>query len=128
PKPEVGRDLIVARAAGVELAREGTDLVIQQPFDECVYVLIGGADCSPVGETLSDAVQAVQQLRFLRRREYANAAEGVDPRLARRDSLRPQAVIDRQTAIQGIERFARTEGESAAPHLMWGRFRPMFVH
>ena len=43
PEPQVGRDLVVARAAGVQLARQRADLLVQQPLDQGVDVFVGDA-------------------------------------------------------------------------------------
>ena len=40
PQSQVGRDLIVARAAGVQLAGETTDLVVEQALHEGVHVFV----------------------------------------------------------------------------------------
>ena len=118
PKPEIGRDLVVARPPGVELPRDRPHLLVQQALDQRVDVFIGRAHGGAVRQPLRHAVQAFEQVRFLDGGEDADAAERVDPGLARRDVLRPQAVVHRQAAIQGIERFARPEGEPPAPHLV----------
>ena len=120
PEPQIGGHLVVAGAAGVELARRGADFFVEQALDERMDVLIGGAGRGAVGEPLGDAVEAVEQLGFLFSRQHADAAEGVNPRLAGGDVLRPEPVIHRETAVQGVERFGGPEREAATPHLVGG--------
>src|SRR2546430_14158281 len=64
PETEVRRHLVVARAAGVELPRHGADLFVEQPLDQRVNVLIGGADRGAVRQPLGHAIQSVQELRL----------------------------------------------------------------
>ncbi len=124
PEAQVSGDLVVAGAAGVELPGHGADFFVQQPLDERVYVLVWRAHGCPVGEALGDAVEAVLELRLLGGRHNADPAERVHPRLARDDVLRPEAMMDGEAAVQRVERFARSQREAPAPHLMdvrrWG--------
>ncbi len=106
----------------MQLARGGADFFVEQALDERMDVFIRGAGRGAVGEAFGDAVEAVEQLGFFFGRQHADTAEGVNPRLAGRDVLRPQPVIHRETAVQGVERFGGTERKAAAPHLI-GRSR-----
>ena len=83
-------------------------------------VFIGRTGGRAVGESLGDAVQAVEELGFFFGGQHAHAAEGVHPGLAGGDVLRPEAVIHRETAVQGVEGFRGTQREAPAPHLMRG--------
>ena len=120
PQPEIGGDLVVAGAAGVQLAGHRADFLVQQPLDERVHVFVGSACRGPVGQPLGHAVQPLEHPPFLPRQQHAHAAESVDPRLARRDVLRPEAVVHRETAVQRVERLARSQREPATPHLVRG--------
>ena len=62
PQPQIGGNLIVARAAGVQLARDGADFVVQQALHERVDVFIGCTDRRAIGQFFGDAIEAVQQL------------------------------------------------------------------
>jgi len=108
----------------VQFARDGADFLVEQPLDEGVHVFVGRANGSAVREAIGDAVEPALELGFLRRRHDADAAEGVHPRFAREDVLRPEAMIDGEAAVQRVERFARTQREAPTPHLMdvrlWG--------
>ena len=60
---DVGRDLVVARAAGVELAGERADLLAEQALDRHVDVLVGLVELEAVGaDPLLDAVEAGDHL------------------------------------------------------------------
>ena len=104
----------------MQVAGQGADFLVQQPLDERVHVLVGGARGGAVSQPLGDAVQPLEQLRFFRRRQHPRTAQGVNPGLARRDVLRPEPVVHRETAVQGVERLAGAEGEAPAPHLADG--------
>jgi len=118
PQPQVCRDLIVARAAGVQLAGETTHLVVEQALHESVHVFVWGADRGAVGELIRYAIETAKQLRFFMGSDNSSPAERVHPRLARGDVLRPEAMIDGEAAIQRVERLARPESEASAPHLV----------
>ena len=49
PEPQVGRDLVVAAAAGVELAADVADAVDQRPLDVHVDVFQVLAEVEPAG-------------------------------------------------------------------------------
>src|SRR3989454_9372516 len=82
------------------------------------HVLSGSARGGAVGQPLGDAVQPLEHVRFFGRREHADAAQGLDPGLAGRDVLRPEAVVHGETAVQGIERLAPPPGEPPPPPLV----------
>ena len=125
PQSQVGRDLIVARATGVQLPRRRADLFVQQPLDQRVDVFVRGAHGGAVGEPLGDAVEPLEQRGLLGGGEHAHAAQRVDPRLARRDVLGPQPVVHGQAAVQRLQRLARAEGEAPTPHLVLRRLDPV---
>ena len=60
PKPEIGRDLIVARAAGVKLARHRADFEVEQPLYQGVHVLVGRADGRAIGQPLANAIESLE--------------------------------------------------------------------
>ena len=116
PQAQVGRDLIVARAARVQFAGETTDLVVEQALHERVHVFVRCGDRGAVRELIGYAIEAAQQLRFFIDSDNPCLTECVHPRFARGDVLRPETMIDGETAIQRVERFARPENEASAPH------------
>ncbi len=73
---DVGRDLVVARAAGVELARERPDLVLEQALDRHVDVLVGLLEFEPtLADPRPDPFEAGVDLpQLLRRRGHRSAA------------------------------------------------------
>src|SRR6185503_6206158 len=99
PQAQIGGDLVVARAARVELTGQGADFGVQQSLDERMHVFVRCADRGAVGQFVGDAVEAVEQLRFFAGAQNAGAAERVPPRLAREDILGPEAVIDGKGAV-----------------------------
>ena len=50
PQPRGGRDLVVARATGVQLRGHRPGLLVQQPVDHRVDVLVGGDRLGAIGE------------------------------------------------------------------------------
>jgi hypothetical protein len=90
------------RNARVELAGGGADLLVEQPLDEGVHVLVGGAEGGAVGEALGRAVEADEDERFFLGAQHAGATEGVGPGAARRHVLRPQPVIGAERAVEGV--------------------------
>jgi hypothetical protein len=118
PEPQIGGNLVVARAAGVQLAGHGAHFFIEQALDERVHVFVGGTSGRTISETIGDAIEPLLELGFFGGRHDPHAAEGVDPGLARHDVLRPEAVIDGEAAVQRVERLARTQREAPTPHLM----------
>ena len=69
----VGGDLVVARAAGVELAGQRPDLVPEQPLDRHVDVLVGVLELEAVlGHARADPVEPGVDLRQLVRVEDAD--------------------------------------------------------
>src|SRR6266550_1083666 len=99
PESQVRGDLVVARAAGMELPRHRTDFRVEQPLDERVHVFIGSAGGGAVSELVGDAVESFEQLRFFRGGQDARAAQRVYPRLAGGDVLRPETMIDGEAAV-----------------------------
>jgi hypothetical protein len=62
-------------------------------------VVVRSAHSRPVRELVGDKVEALEELRFFAGAQHAGAAEGVHPRLAGENILRPEPVIDRETAV-----------------------------
>src|SRR5258705_13458813 len=63
PEQEVGRDLVVAAAAGVELARERADQREQPPLHVRVYVLQRGVELERAGrDLLRDPLERLAEL------------------------------------------------------------------
>ena len=83
----------------MQLSRDRANLGVEQALDEGVHVFIGRADRGAVGEFVGDAIEAAEELRFFTGSHHAGVTEGVHPRLARGDILRPEPMIDGKTAV-----------------------------
>ena len=83
-----------------------------------MHVFVRCADGGAVGELIGYAIEAAKQLRFFIGSDNPGLTECVHPRFARGDVLRPETMIDGETAIQRVKRLARPESEASAPHLV----------
>jgi len=83
----------------VELSRDRADLGVEQALDQGVHVLIGRADRGAVGELVGDAIETAEELRFFTGSHNAGVTQGVHPGLAGGDILRPETMVDRETAV-----------------------------
>ena len=100
----VGGDLVVARAAGVELAGQGADLLAEQPLDRHVDVLVGLLEGEAVlAHPGPDPLQAGFHPRQLIVVEHADRAQaaGVGARLV--DVVDRQLPVERQRAVEAPE-------------------------
>ena len=93
----VDRDLVVARAAGVELARDGADLLLEPALDVRVDVLELRAEGEgPRLQLLPHLSEPAHDLGALGRRQEARPLERAGPGLARGEVVRPEAAVDGQ--------------------------------
>ena len=83
----------------MELSGHRADFGVEQPFDEAVNVLVGRTDRGPVREFVGHTIETLEQLRFFAGAQNAGAAKRVHPRFAREDVLRPEPMIDGETAV-----------------------------
>ncbi|HEX8392292.1 MAG TPA: lyase family protein [Longimicrobium sp.] len=120
PEARVGGDLVVTRAAGVELPRHVAGLLVQQALDERVHVLVVRAAPVVGGPALQAGGNGIQprlQPQPLRVRDDPRRGDGRGPRLAPRHVLAPQTKVHGQRAVQPVHLRRRLRGEAAAPEL-----------
>ena len=95
PQPEVGRDLVVARATGVELPGDRADALREGGLEIEVDVLeVRVPGHRPVGDRHGQALQAPDQVTDLVIGQQARAAEAADM------GDRPRDVVGGQLAIE----------------------------
>ncbi len=118
--PEAGGrgDLIVAAAAGMELGRDVADLVVEQPVDERVHVLVRGNRRGAGAEADGHRIEPALELAALLEREDAGVPERDGPGLGELDVERPEAEIDVDGAVERVEFGRGIAGEAAAPELV----------
>jgi hypothetical protein len=118
PEAEIRGDLVVAGSARVQLAREISDLLEQESFDEGVHVLVLRAPRGTVSHSPVNAVQAVSEFTSFRFGEDAGPGQSEYPRLAGSDVVRPQANVNREAVIQQPHSVGGAGREPPAPHLV----------
>ena len=109
---DVGRDLVVARAAGVELAGQRPDLGLEQALDRHVDVLVGLLEFEPaLADPGPDPFEAGVELLELLGAEDADLLEGAGVRLRLVDVVGGQAPVELDRAIEppeaGVGVFAK---------------------
>jgi hypothetical protein len=118
PEPQIGRDLVVATPARMQLLAEVADTLDQTLLDPRVHVLgagiahgggIGGGDVRDRGQRDVDRPALV-------RVEHAGANERLRPRPRPGDVARHQPVIDRKRVVERLEQRVRVAFEAPAPH------------
>ena len=115
---DVGRDLVVARAAGVELARERPDLVLEQALDRHVDVLVGLLEFEPaLADPRPDPFEAGVDLLELLLAEDADPLQGAGVRLRLVDVVGGKPPIELDRAIEppeaGVGVFAKARHQIA---------------
>ena len=109
----VGRDLVVARAAGVELAGQRADLLAEQPLDRHVDVLVGLLELEAVlPDPLAHAVEPAADPLQLILVEHADLAQRPRVRLRLVDVVRRQPPIELDRAIEAPEARVRVFAEA----------------
>ena len=100
----VGRDLVVARAGGVQLAADGADDLGQPPLDRHVDVLVGIQEGELAGVELGrDAVEAAEQLVAV------GVGDDAGGREHRRVRARLRDVVGREAPVEADRRVHRDE-------------------
>ncbi len=95
PEPQVGRDLVVARAPGVQLSGHGADAVGQGRFEVEVDVLERGVPIDRAGgDRLGEPVQATDELIDLVVGQQAGACQPADVRDRTRDIVGGELAIE----------------------------------
>ena len=121
---EIGRDLVVARARGVELARHGPDQLAQAALDIEMNVLERARElelaCLDLGR---DRVETGGDRIGLFRIDDAGCPEHGDMGLGGHDIVTPQALVEVDGGIYLLHDFGRTGGKAAAPYGVRHRLR-----
>src|SRR5204862_5986715 len=115
---QIGRDLVVARAPGVDALAEVAAARDELALDEAVHVLglvvARHAVRTPVRLELGDRRVHPSQLG---RREHAGPGERVAPRAVDLQIGECEHVVDGQALLERRERRVEAALEAAAPHL-----------
>ena len=123
-EPEIDRDLLVARSAGVETPPGVAEPLDEQPLDEAMDVFVGAVD---EGRIRSSAIQDVGERRFDLARFVARDDAGVRQRARPRGA--PLHVVLEEASIEA-KRGAELEGRlrparrRSAPTTEWASFDP----
>src|SRR5688572_1059051 len=113
PESKVRRDLIVATAAGVQLAPGVANQLDESCFDKRVDVLRLRIVTTAFFE---NRFQAVTDSRSVGGRDYFRVLEGLAVRDARRDIDFKQPPVEAKGVIDGREAGISFVGESPTPH------------
>ena len=117
PQAEIGRDLVVARARGVEAPGGFADDLLQPRFDGHVDVFEREVDGDAVrGKFFGDLGEAAVDLDRIVGADDSGGAEHRGVRAAGRDILFPQALVDRDRGINFLHDRGGTATEAATPH------------
>jgi hypothetical protein len=116
PQVQVGGDLVVAAAAGVELAARGADQLGEAALHRGVDVLVSGREGEGAGVQLArDFGETVQQELALAVVEHAGGDQGAHVGAAAGDVLAPQPPVDRQRRGVGPHGRVGRPGEPPRP-------------
>ena len=113
---EVGRDLVVAAPAGVELRTHVAGDLGGPPFDRGVDVLVTGCELERTGlELVLDLVQRAEQLVHLGSGEEATSAEAADVRSRPFEIVlgEPAVVVERRRVLH--DHVRSTAAQAALP-------------
>ena len=124
PEPEVGRDLVVAAAAGVELAADVADAVDEGPLDVHVDVFQLLAELELAGgDFVADLLQAGDDLVPLVVGEDAHFGEhvGVGDRAA--DIVGVEPAVEAHAFGELLDTAVRRLVKHTAPGLVWPKLR-----
>ena len=113
PEPEIHGDLIVARASGVELARQRTEAAGERRLDVRVHVLVPAARRNPP----SDDSERRDEPPDLGRRERARAAESLGPCDRPADVLGEEGAVEAERVVQARQPLRRRLTVTAAPEV-----------
>src|SRR3546814_6298870 len=122
PQFEIGRDLVVARACGVEPPRRRADLLGQPRFGDHVDIfegeILGHAVARIVGR---DRVEPVADRRGVLGRYHALRRQHRDVRFRSGDVLAPQPLVAGDRGVYLAHHRSRAFGEAPATHGKIGR-------
>ena len=116
PQPEVGRDLVVARARGVQPAGRCADQLAQAMLDGHVDVFELGALWNAVALIFGgDLVEAFEDRSGVGLADDALVAQHRGMRLGRGDILAPQPLVEADRGVDARHQLVRSAPEPAAP-------------
>ncbi len=115
-EPQVGRHLVVARAAGAQLAAEAAELLEQPALQRGVHVLVLDPRAErAVGDLGAQLVEGAQHPVQLVDVEQPRAVQDAGVRLGGEQVVRREAPVEVDADRQPGERLGRTALEPAAP-------------
>ncbi len=123
PKTRCGRDLVVAASARVQLRRGVADLLVEQPIDQRVHVLVRRRGRFPALHSRGDAIEATFDLVAFVERQNTGVVERDGPRLGQPHVVRPETIVDGNGRIEGVELRRDVRREAPAPELVRGAGR-----
>ena len=116
PQPEIGRHLVVAAAAGMQLAGRLADEFAQPPLDRGMDILVGRGECERFrSQFFSDLRQAGAEFRELIGRQQSGALERMSPGDRAADVLGGQAAVDGQRRVQCIRHCVQSAFQPSGP-------------
>src|SRR6185503_460094 len=107
--------LVVARAARVQLARDGARFLAEHALDDRVDVLLGRVGQAFLLDAGGDAAEPRDDRVALLRAQDAGGTERARPGDAPPDVFRPEATIDSEAEVERRHLRRQTALEAAAP-------------
>ncbi len=98
--------MIIARATGIELTGEVTDLTIEQALYKRMNVLVTTVEPFAAFQRLGNAVEALDQVGLLVVVNDPGIRERPHPRFCDTDVVRPQPMIDAEARVERVQRLA----------------------
>src|SRR5207237_5032027 len=116
PEAKVERHLVVAAAAGVQLAAERPEELHEPPLDRHVDVLVRGekAEAARV-ELAAHGAESPFEPRALAAREQPRSHERADVRHAARDVVRVETAVDGKRAGEALDGRRRRRRDPSGP-------------
>ena len=103
---QIGGDLVVARAAGVQLAADRPDQLGEPPLDRHVDVLVVGSEVELAALELGgDQPEPALELRELIGRDHPGALEPRGVRARSLDVLAPEAPVEADRGVDAREQW-----------------------
>jgi hypothetical protein len=118
PEARAGGHLVVTTPSGMQTTSRFACLLMQQPVDESMNVLIRSEWLLAARDTPPDPIKAGPDLLCLSSGQYASRHESTRPRFRERDIEWPKADVRADGAIHSLEFGGRSTGEAATPELV----------
>ena len=121
-EPLVERDLVVPGAPGVQLSPDVADQLLETPLDVRVDVLELGPEREGArGQLVPNGLEPLHDRVALRRRQEAGLREGLCPRDAAGDVMRPETTVEGERSGEALGGRIGAPGEAPAPELLGRR-------